>query len=877
MTEPASQPQQIALQNVTANEIRIGSITQTIHYTQRQMALGSVVNEGLPPLPSAEIWQERDEESQLREWLMGGKLRLVGLEGAGGYGKSATAAKVCKTDLGFDRAPLWINFQIPIAFGTFARWIIRKLAGEVLYDQMRETYERLSDAELVEKVLSDLTENRYLLVMDNLETLFQSEELWGPYGDFLDSWLGRSGGGCVLLTSQYRLKLPMGNVRKWIGLKGLTVGQGVALLQGEGVVGELSDMEAFVEAADGHPLLLTLAINLLKTQEEEEQESPEVLRLGKSSVAMLWEIVEMHRGDAEASVGKVLDASFDRLYPEWMRVLLWRSSVLRVNFGLEEAQAMVDESVDLSNLLHLARWSFLQEEKADREWKFNFLPLIARYLQSGAEEQQELNIAHEKAIGFYEAHYQKWDGTIESCRSELEGFYHACELGEYQRAMEILDRCFNSLDLAGEWPSLLPLVERLTSEWNAADDAEEENLGWAWSRSGVLYYRLGDVQLAIGDYLKAQAIFDRLDFPEGKAAVFCTLGNAYDLLGDYQKAIDFHSQHNEMALAIGDKKGIAASLGNLGNAYQSLGDYQKAIDFHSQYNDMAQAISDKQGIANSLGSLGIAYKSLGDYQKAIDFHSQHNEMAQAIGDKKGIAISLNNLGNAYQSLGDYQKAIDFHSQSIEIKQAIGDKKGIAASLGNLGNAYQSLGDYQKAIDFHSQSIEIAQAIGDKRCIAKSLGSVGNAYHSLGKYQKAIDFHLKSMEIKQAIGDKAGVARSLFNLSNVYQQRRRLKLAMHYRHQAYRIWQDMNLPLAAAPFPAWNKSLIQSMGDTWAEQLIASDKAMAWLMLPLGYLLFALRTLLSPLTHLQKKLKIKPLWFWFCVGITIVFLIAWLKK
>ena len=88
---------------------------------------------------------------------------------------------------------------------------------------------------------------------------------------------------------------------------------------------------------------------------------------------------------------------------------------------------------------------------------------------------------------------------------------------------------------------------------------------------------------------------------------------------------------------------------------------------------------------------------------------------------------------------------------------------------------------------------------------------------------------------------------------------------------------MNLPLAAAPFPAWTKSLIQSMGDTWAEQMIANDKAMAWLMLPLGYLLFALRTLLSPLTHLQKKLKIKPLRFWFCVGITIVFLIAWLKK
>jgi|GEM_PF-2326684 len=55
--------------------------------------------------------------------------------------------------------------------------------------------------------------------------------------------------------------------------------------------------------------------------------------------------------------------------------------------------------------------------------------------------------------------------------------------------------------------------------------------------------------------------------------------------------------------------------------------------------------------------------------------------------------------------------------------------------------------------------------------------------------------------------------------------------------------------------------------------------------PIDYLLFALRTLLSPLTYLQKKLKIKPLWFWVGAEMALVYdrpevivlLIAWLKK
>jgi tetratricopeptide (TPR) repeat protein len=955
MTEPASQPTQIALQNVTANEIRIGNITQTINYTQRQVALGSVVNEGLPPLPSAEIWQERDEEGQLREWLMGGKLRLVGLEGAGGYGKSATAAKVCKTDLGFDRAPLWVNFQIPITFGTFARWIIRKLAGEVLYDQMRETYERLSDAELVEKVLSDLTETRCLLVMDNLETLFQSEAMWGPYGDFLDGWLGRSGGGCVLLTSQYRLKLPMAKVWKWVGLRGLTLPQGVALLQGEGVVGDLADLAAFVEAADGHPLLLTLAVNLLKQQEEEDLENPEILRLGKSAVATLWEIVEMHRGDGEASVGKVLDASFERLYPEWLRVLLWRSSVLRVSFGLDAAQSMVDESVELSNLRHLARWSFLQEEKVDGEWLFNFLPLIARYLQLGATEQQQLDIAHKRAIGYYEANYREWDGTIESCRSELEGFYHACELGQYDRAYRILARCDEMLDRDGQWPSLLLLYDRLTREWKAADETEAKNLGSAWTRSGNLRQNMGDYPGSIDDHLQAQVIFDRLNFPEGTAGALGNLGNAYYSLGDYQKAIDFHSQHNEMAQAIGDKQGIANSLGNLGLAYDSLGDYQKAIDFYSQCMELAQAIGDKQGIAKSLGNLGLAYQSLGDYQKAIDFHSQSMEMAQAIVDKQGIAASLGNLGLAYQSLGDYQKAIDFHSQSMEMAQAIVDKQGIARSLGNLGLAYDSLGDYQKAIDFHSQSMEIKQEIGDKQGIANSLGGLGLAYDSLGDYQKAIDFHSQSMEIKQEIGDKQGIANSLGGLGIAYYSLGDYQKAIDFHSQSNELAQAIgdkqgisnslgNLGVAyyslgdyqkAIDFHSQSMEIKQAIGDRRGMGASLNNIAGTWVKIDdhfnaLQYLKQAKaiyeelkldhmvkqcqnnievctraiatqrrtpptlddspdestidwyekqRQLNQPKTYTVAELSAmnRKFFLWFCVGIAIVLVIAWLKK
>ena len=101
--------------------------------------------------------------------------------------------------------------------------------------------------------------------------------------------------------------------------------------------------------------------------------------------------------------------------------------------------------------------------------------------------------------------------------------------------------------------------------------------------------------------------------------------------------------------------------------------------------------------------------------------------------------------------------------------------------------------------------------------------------------------------------------------------------MHYRHQAYRIWQDMSFPLAAAPFPEFTKKMASNIGDNWAEQMIANEKAVAWLILPMGYLLFVIRLILSPLTQLQKCLNIPPRYFWiFCVGLMICF-VVWKVK
>lgn len=91
---------------------------------------------------------------------------------------------------------------------------------------------------------------------------------------------------------------------------------------------------------------------------------------------------------------------------------------------------------------------------------------------------------------------------------------------------------------------------------------------------------------------------------------------------------------------------------------------------------------------------------------------------------------------------------------------------------------------------------------------------------------------------------------------------------------------MNLPLVAAPLPDFQKRMMQSqnIGDDWAAQLLASEQTMGWFLIPLGVVIFTIRQLLSPLTALQKRLNIKPLWFWlFTAGLSLALLIAYLRR
>jgi len=611
---------------------------------------------------------------------------------------------------------------------------------------------------LPNRLLNCLQNNKYLLVIDNLETLLQDGQFRDSfYQQFFQDWLGYGGKSVILVTTQERWNLPSDNCVELVGFKPEA---GATLLKVLGITGTESGLQAFSQRVKGHPLSLKLVAGFLK---EEEGENADISFLDRNPL----QISGWHRGET-VSVEEVLAASFNRL-DERLKKLLLNVSVYRLRFNsLAAAAVMGEESVE-KDLRLLVGKSLLQEERENRQWWFQFQPLVLEYVRGIAGDLREV---HERAIDYYKSQVkpQPWE-TLEDIRAYLEIFYHLCELQRYGEAFYTIrdgsysDDCVQRfLDLRGYNKTLVEL-----------------------------YLRLVDFQEPKDDFQQWQFL-----------AALVSLGNAYNSLEQYQEAIRFCQQSLEIAREIGDRRGEGNSLGNLGNAYNSLGQYQEAIRFYLQWLKIAREIGDRRGEGNSLGNLGTAYNSLGQYQEAIRFCQQSLEIAMEIGDRGGEGSSLGNLGNAYNSLGQYQEAIGFHLQHLEIAREIGDRRGEGNSLGNLGTAYNSLGQYQEAIRFHLQSLEIAMEIGDRGGEGSSLGNLGNAYNSLGQYQEAIRFHQQSLEIAREIGDKRGEANSLQNFSASYNKIGRVKESYAAAYQANLILQELELPLEAMPYPNWMK-------------------------------------------------------------------------
>ncbi|MBW4593354.1 MAG: tetratricopeptide repeat protein [Brasilonema angustatum HA4187-MV1] len=681
----------------------------------------------------------------MQAWLEESQVRLIGVIAAGGFGKSALIAKlIVKISDPVEEfaEKVWTTFSQAYPFAVWGRWLLDKF-GQVAPEK---------DDDLIIALCNALQSKRYLLVLDNLETLLQANGQWKDeaYHQFLLRWLSSESRSIILVTSREQPALPDNTINqsRWQRLDGLSIDAGVRLLQELEIQGDDSQLSQFVNQAGGHPLLLKLAAGLLHAADEAD------ISEWKHNI---FQVLGLHRDDPEANIAKILDASINRLTPN-LQNLLFNLSVYRLAFDREAATVMLSEQeVTEAELHQLTKRSLLQEKKQQGIWKFQFQPLIQGYLQQKGENQTQ---AHQKAIAYYEQRRKPQllpSDKLEAVAEYLEIFHHNCETGQYLQALNIIEHqtnpddryssCDKLLQLRGYNAVRLTLYERLLQKWKPENQQEVLSFVNACKVYGDVLQFLDRREEALQNYQQALEFYREIGVRLGEANTLKAIGDVLQFLARREEALQNYQQALGFYREIGDRLGEANTLTAIGDVLQFLHRREEALQNYQQALVFYREIGDRLGEANTLTAIGDVLQFLHRREEALQNYQQALGFYREIGDRLGEANTLTAIGDVLQFLDRREEALQNYQQALVFYREIGARLGEANILQEFGKLQD---EPAQGLQYLQQAQNLYIQIGDIYSQSRNLLFLADVHVVVGNKDAALDSLHQAAELAASI-------------------------------------------------------------------------------------------------------------------------------
>lgn len=616
-----------------------------------------------PPGIAPNYFQDRlIETKQIVDFLNNDSQRLMTIVGRAGVGKTAMVCRLLKAlergelpdDLGEMKADGIVylsetgSHRVNFA-NIFAD--LSKLLPKEIANGLEEIYKNphASTGDKMRALLDAFPSGRVILLLDNFETLVDSESLSLRNSELSDAL-------SALLGGQHHAVKAVITTR--IAPRDLAVcepGRQHNLSLDEGLGSPYAENVLRKMDADGHVGLKTAPDALLKVAREKTRGYPRALEalyaiLSVDRYTRLEELLEISL--PEEVVQKLVGEAFNRLDPSAQKVMQALAvynrpvSPAAIDYLLQPHLPSID-SVPI--LQRLANMHFARKESGkfylhhiDREYAFGLIP--------------------EEPTAKIKSHYKKEnEKVLNSSFVPLSGF----------SKIKLLRHAANYFRHAR-----MPVANWKKLDNLAAQLAEFD-----------LWYAAGDFDLA------ADLLTD-IDFD-------------YLLLwGHYRLVVELHSQLRDK---IRDKYLRMSNLNGLGFSNHSMGKLKEAINFYQQGLEIAHD-ADRQAEGALLGNLGSVYANLGNVHKAIEYYEKALAIAQEISDHRNEGVWLGSLGSRYSDLGNTSKALEFYNLALVIRRKIGDRKGEAIDIENIGYTFLSLGDYEKTKVHIIEAIQIADEI-----------------------------------------------------------------------------------------------------------------------------------------------------------------------
>ncbi len=294
----------------------------------------------------------------------------------------------------------------------------------------------------------------------------------------------------------------------------------------------------------------------------------------------------------------------------------------------------------------------------------------------------------------------------------------------------VLTYCEKAIELSGPYQNMREIIR-------------------AYYWRGIVYFRIGVIEKALDNYLKALDLAKKLN-SEYQTDILNDIGVLYKSQGEYLKAIEYFQRNLEYVESIHDSVLIGRTLNNMANVYFAYGVYQKSIEYYQKSIDIFKKLQKENYVGFLLINLGLVYKKLNNNTKALESFRQSQQIFEKLNFKSGIAQAKGEIGAFYAEQGNYGLAIRYVEESLKVYESIGEKLYIANALRQLGEIYQKSGAYGAALQYFQKSIKLYKELNAKKELLDSYENIASVHAAMGNYKQAYENYKIYSTLKDSV-------------------------------------------------------------------------------------------------------------------------------
>lgn len=205
---------------------------------------------------------------------------------------------------------------------------------------------------------------------------------------------------------------------------------------------------------------------------------------------------------------------------------------------------------------------------------------------------------------------------------------------------------------------------------------------------------------------KAVLLSRNLNFNNGKAQSFYTLGVLYAYKRANKKAFDYLSSAKELFEKQDMEHGVLKCQTYLGMVYINMGEYEKSLQISQITINKYEKNIDKEMLSRNYNNIGRVHQIRKNFDLSIQYFKKALNILSTSDDKKSIAILFTNIANLHIALHELDSAKANYKKAIEITKTINHNAYLSFLYTSMSAVYLLENNDKEALKTLNKSLDI---------------------------------------------------------------------------------------------------------------------------------------------------------------------------